>query len=138
MLLVILGAGASYDSDPDRPAHALPEYGDRPPVTSDLFSLRFGHIFQMHADCQSLVMELRNIPSNVSMEEAIEQRLHHLTRRDLGGMLDRDTKNDVPKDEAPEPSQFENFEKLTRRLVRVPKTELDEKRREAPSARPLA
>ena len=39
-LLVIFGAGASYDADPRNPAGTRAEY--RPPLTNQLFDYRFG------------------------------------------------------------------------------------------------
>jgi hypothetical protein len=68
MLLVILGAGASYDSDPrwppphqdGRPA-PLPISGSnhRPPLATELFDERFGYAISLFPQCRPLIHRLR-------------------------------------------------------------------------------
>lgn len=77
MLVVILGAGASYDSEPDTPAtQAAPS---RPPLANELFDrARFGRVVDQWPECGSLMSVLRT----AAKDGAIEQRLEAL--RDEG------------------------------------------------------
>ncbi|OQW65007.1 MAG: hypothetical protein BVN28_02450 [Nitrospira sp. ST-bin4] len=77
MLLVILGAGASYDSAPSRPASdsrysLMPE---RPPMANDLFGDRqyFGNVMNKYPQCLPIIQQLRDMP-----EGTIEKQLQKL------------------------------------------------------------
>jgi hypothetical protein len=84
MLPVILGAGASYDSDPNRsPARYLEPastivggYGLRPPLAKDLFAPRdgFGKLLDQYPRLQSVVPRLRRaaIDPSVPIEYEFE------------------------------------------------------------------
>ncbi len=76
MLLVILGAGASYDSAPSRPPNngnysSLP---NRPPLTDDLFGNRayFGQVMQKYHDCLDIAPRLRHLQDGVSLESVLQ------------------------------------------------------------------
>lgn len=64
MLMVIFGAGASYDSFPSLPPGGHTHL-DRPPLASELFSLRpeFNNVLRQYPDCQTVVPYLRRTPS---------------------------------------------------------------------------
>ena len=72
MLLVILGAGASFDSAPSLPANAeaYSQLQDRPPLASELFGNRqyFGEILKKYPDCLAVVPRLRDIRQGHSIE----------------------------------------------------------------------
>src|SRR5437870_3163591 len=74
MLMVIFGAGASYDSDPSR-ATAGPrgDYPDRPPLANQLFDNRgeFAHDLSYFPECKPIVPYLRRT-------QAIEEQLERL------------------------------------------------------------
>jgi hypothetical protein len=73
VLLVIFGAGASFDSVPSRPpAQRLDE---RPPLASELFADRtlFTHIMTRFPDFIPLVPALRNPPNTVSVEGMLQR-----------------------------------------------------------------
>jgi hypothetical protein len=80
MLLVILGAGASYDAlAPDMLDEVtvgdLMEY--RPPLAKDLFAPRksFGAVLDKYPQCAALVGELRR---RIAEGAAVEEELEHL------------------------------------------------------------
>lgn len=85
MLLVVFGAGASYDSsmdyDPSRDRFASVEGylivlgGIRPPLGDQLFELRdiFASAAEQIPKCQLILDQLRNRPSNVSVEQQLEE-----------------------------------------------------------------
>src|SRR5258708_23731334 len=82
VILVILGAGATYDSDSLRPA---PRRGMvsgfdplRPPLTQDLFDTKYGAILQRHPACLRLVPDLRDA---VAAGRPIEPELERLRAR---------------------------------------------------------
>lgn len=61
MLLVICGAGASYDSVPAYPAASVPGIDDRPPLADQLFDLRplFGDALRRYPRAHAIVPNLR-------------------------------------------------------------------------------
>jgi len=74
MLLVVFGAGASYDSAPTY----RPEWGgraERPPPASQLFTdkPRFAFALQEFSECQPLVPFLRHPPGGVTVEELLQK-----------------------------------------------------------------
>jgi len=81
MLMVIFGAGASYDSDPARrPNEGLPDYTlDRPPLADELFDNRqtFAEILSTLPECSPIVPLLRGT-------RGIEQRLERLQNEASG------------------------------------------------------
>ena len=76
MLLVILGAGATYDSDPQRPAGRITS-PHRPPLTSDLFADRegFGDFIDLYPPVRLLVPRLRAaaVDKTISIESEFER-----------------------------------------------------------------
>ena len=76
MLMVIFGAGASYDSSSShRPGPGRPVEEDRPPLASELFENRplFTAAMTRFRDCVPLVPKLRDLEDGVSVEEMLEQ-----------------------------------------------------------------
>src|SRR6266536_6722804 len=74
MLLVIFGAGASWDSvDLERtPIHEHPDYGRyRPPLTSELFQHRvtFGPAVENFPEAAMLIAELRGLGAGLELEK---------------------------------------------------------------------
>jgi hypothetical protein len=64
MLLVVFGAGASYDALPDYPP---PEaYQERMPLANELFELRFADHLSMFREITGIAPFLRDLPSGVS------------------------------------------------------------------------
>ena len=89
MLLVIFGAGASYDSDPSRPAsqpkpslyaqrmpipRSVPR-ADRPPLARELFGYRFRRLLDRYSPARVLADRLRPAenPGGPSIEAEFEQ-----------------------------------------------------------------
>jgi SIR2-like domain len=80
MLMVIFGAGASHDCDPQHPAGRgpldpshRPDINDaRLPLTAELFADRFGIILQRHQRCWPLVPRLRAAASRGALERELE------------------------------------------------------------------
>lgn len=77
MLLVVFGAGASYDSYPEIPASAPPvaqvaTRGYRPPLANQLFDNRgiFVELMEQFKDCQPLVPILRQAGSSIEKKLA--------------------------------------------------------------------
>ena len=87
MLLVIFGAGASYDSDPAFPPGGHPSSNEdaRPPLARELFSPRFGHYLRILPAAAGLLPQLRRAGDSVEQElEAIRgdaSRYEHLPRQ---------------------------------------------------------
>jgi hypothetical protein len=87
MLLVIFGAGASYDSDPGFPPGGQPSSNEsaRPPLARELFSPRFGHHVRALPAAAGLLPQLRK--SGDAVEQELEQiradasRYEHLPRQ---------------------------------------------------------
>lgn len=79
MLMVIFGAGASYDSDPShRPgskSDQLPEHSSRPPLADELFADRkmFAQTMAKFPKCQAIVPWLRIREKGKSVEEVLEE-----------------------------------------------------------------
>src|SRR5689334_8345022 len=76
MLLVIFGAGASYDSAPSRHPSDSRYYGlpHRPPLANQLFSDRpfFGEVMGKYSQCRAIIPSLRHPPNNSSVEAQLE------------------------------------------------------------------
>lgn len=70
MLLVVFGAGASYDADPQQPDKDK----WRPPLTDELVSPRasFGEALNFYPSAVALVAQLRNSPEGTSLEERLD------------------------------------------------------------------
>jgi hypothetical protein len=88
MILVIFGAGASYDSVPSKPA-SLPKWNrnslpNRPPLANDLFSdiEVVNEALGRFPECYPIVPYLQGIPDNQTIENVLED-------------LQSDSENDV-------------------------------------------
>jgi len=86
MLMVVFGAGASYDSSPDYPpteqdVHSSIEGGGfylrgvRPPLANQLFELRpiFASAAQKIPKCRLILGQLRDMSSDMSVEQELER-----------------------------------------------------------------
>jgi hypothetical protein len=73
VLVVVFGAGASFDSDVDRVVQSPTDYHYRPPLAKDLFVQKYGKWVLHYSQCQGLITELRDA------SPAIEQQLERLT-----------------------------------------------------------
>jgi len=92
MLMIVLGAGASYDSSIDHPAPLNPEQENgsyirrkdqsgfypaatRPPLAFQLFELRsmFADAAQSLPKCQIPISDLRNLKHDISVEQQLEK-----------------------------------------------------------------
>jgi len=76
LLLVIFGAGASYDSYYPSPPGTMPSEpfeGARPPLTNELFSRGFDYAISEFWQIRPLTAGLRRLPSNASLEEQLER-----------------------------------------------------------------
>ena len=72
MLLVIFGAGASYDSAPSYPLHLYPSLGERPPLANQLFDRSlFAEALKGFHECQPLVTRLRAPRQGQTIEELL-------------------------------------------------------------------
>jgi hypothetical protein len=73
MLMVVFGAGASFDSVPHRPP-AQNNIESRPPLANDLFGDRalFGRSLARFPACHAIVPDLRDLPAGVSLESVLE------------------------------------------------------------------
>jgi len=76
MLMVVFGAGASYDSIPSRPpgvypTHTLPS---RLPLANELFDDRplFREAITRFPQCQAVIPYLQRLPDGVSLERVLE------------------------------------------------------------------
>jgi len=78
MLMVVFGAGASYDSAPSQPlpTHDLPDAvgNERPPLANELFEDRdmFAAILERFPQAQPVVPRLRNLQPGESVESVME------------------------------------------------------------------
>lgn len=76
MLMVIFGAGASYDSVSSRPPKHYPpvQLPSRPPLANELFDDRpnFRQAMQRFEECKAIIPYLQSRPPNVSVEERLE------------------------------------------------------------------
>jgi len=75
MLLVIFGAGASYDSAPSIPIRKRPSNLYRLPLTDELFADRphFKMAIQRFHRCQPVIPRLRHLSSGSSVERVLEE-----------------------------------------------------------------
>jgi hypothetical protein len=73
MLTVILGAGASYDSDPADPPAPDRTRHKRPPLSNQLFADRFGYAVDRYRACRPLIHDLRHLPAGASIEEELDR-----------------------------------------------------------------
>jgi hypothetical protein len=82
MLMVIFGAGASYDSAPEIPD---PQQDvRRPPLASQLFDMRFGDVLDGNPDCVGAIQALRDAGRpgvGVSVETRLQQMLDDSPKR---------------------------------------------------------
>jgi hypothetical protein len=76
MLLVILGAGASFDSYASRPASSgqYRAMDHRPPLADELFGDRhhFGAVMERYGKCLDIATRLRHLPEGVSIEKVLQ------------------------------------------------------------------
>ena len=76
MLMVVFGAGASYDSVPSRPPIPFPgaQLLDRPPLANELFAdrPRFVEAIRSFPKCQPVIPYLRHLPRDGSVEQVLE------------------------------------------------------------------
>src|SRR5205807_4395860 len=92
--MVVVGAGASYDSDPDRPpgthaGGAYPGQAYRPPLASGLFSSVYQEWVHQYQQSQGLMTRLRAASPRVEEElERIrdEAASHPTIRRQLAAV----------------------------------------------------
>lgn len=90
MLLVILGAGASYDSAPSQPPNDgnYSNLADRPPLANELFGNRkyFGEVMNKYHRCIPIITRLRQIVIgaqwNLNFRRCRRQRLRILSVTD--------------------------------------------------------
>jgi hypothetical protein len=77
MLLVIFGAGASYDSAPSRPPleSRYRDLPNRPPLASELFSDRqhFGEVMNKYPECLPIIPQLRHPPTQSTVEAELQR-----------------------------------------------------------------
>ena len=75
MILVILGAGASFDSYAARPPGTAWIHEDvRPPLAEDLFSnFKFAEALSKFPDCYPIVPYLQAIPKGQTIEQMLEK-----------------------------------------------------------------
>jgi hypothetical protein len=93
MLLVIFGAGASYDSLPSRPLAEFPKVEARPPLADHLFDDRplFLETLRRVPQCHPIVARLRHRPAGISLEAKLTElesdaSNHSLRRTQLAGL----------------------------------------------------
>ncbi len=74
MLMVIFGAGASYDSAPSLPPGLKP-HRHRPPLADELFADRdeFSQVASRFRRCLPIIDPLRHRPKGVSVEQRLEE-----------------------------------------------------------------
>jgi hypothetical protein len=71
VLLVVLGAGASFDSlDPGK--HLPLDESKKPPLADELFHPRFQATFREFPQLTGIVDRLRNIPDGTTLEHVLE------------------------------------------------------------------
>lgn len=82
MLMIIFGAGASYDSSPTHlpPGPSSHDFDERPPLADQLFDNRtlFAEAMQRYEECLAIVPNLRVRQGGESVEEAMQQLLGKL------------------------------------------------------------
>ena len=73
MLMVVFGAGASYDSIPSLPSHHNLHF--RPPLANQLFENRdnFAAVVKRFPKCQPIIPLLRHLPPDLSLEQKLEE-----------------------------------------------------------------
>lgn len=76
MIMVILGAGASYDSVPSRPPLRYPRESiySRPPLANELFLDRelFADALERFPECHPIVPYLQRVPAGTTLEHTLE------------------------------------------------------------------
>ena len=74
MLVVIFGAGASYDSNPALASNSAGFHEYRPPLANDLFSNRkgFSDALQQFPQIQPILPHLRLRQANLTVEQVLE------------------------------------------------------------------
>jgi hypothetical protein len=75
MLLVVFGAGASYDSVPHRPVDPPQWQPYRPPLANQLFEDRplFVEAMSRFPQCQPVIPDLRNVSPTVGVEQVLSR-----------------------------------------------------------------
>ena len=75
MLLVVFGAGASYDSVPHRPADPPQRQPYRPPLANQLFDDRplFVDAMRRFPQCQPVIPDLRNVSATAGVEQVLSR-----------------------------------------------------------------
>ena len=78
MLMVVFGAGASYDSVPSRPPNKFPRGTldhRRPPLANELFDdrPRFAAAMSKFQNCLPIIPYLHNLPEDGSVERVLER-----------------------------------------------------------------
>src|SRR5436305_6396539 len=73
-LMVVFGAGASYDSDDQRPAPV--PHSDRPPLANQLFNPEYGDIQEGYRELSGMFARIRALGKGPGT--AIAQRLQEL------------------------------------------------------------
>lgn len=75
MLMVIFGAGASYDSVPHRHPAAFPNLANRPPLADELFADRplFTDAMNRFPACEPIIPLLRHRNQGDSVEQVLER-----------------------------------------------------------------
>ncbi len=89
MLMVIFGAGASYDCDPSHPATTGDIATGAIPLAADLFWAGYGEYAARYPACQGLLRRLRAAGRDIELElERIRAEAHRKTfmLRELEGV----------------------------------------------------
>lgn len=75
MLLVVFGAGASYDSVPHRPPDGPQGRPHRPPLANQLFEDRplFVDAMSRFPQCQPVIPDLRNVSATLGVEKVLSR-----------------------------------------------------------------
>ena len=72
MLMVIFGAGASYDAIPSHPAGVIPDREERLPLAKDLFADRFMQWTDDFPECKFIIPRLQRVPNVESELERLQ------------------------------------------------------------------
>lgn len=82
MLMVIFGAGASYDSVPHRRPDSFPNLPNRPPLADELFADRplFTNAMNRFAACEPIIPLLRHRKPSESVEQVLERLQEQVSR----------------------------------------------------------
>ena len=74
MLMVVLGAGASYDSVPARHPKFDPPHPDRLPLADELFASReeFSNVMRLLPSCLPIIPYVQRLPAGQTVEQVLE------------------------------------------------------------------